>query len=81
MSSAYLSMTHDGAIERRQARGPAVKIFLNADRKSLLNIEYITGLKTELEYPSHVRILNAVGGIQSYKNNVVDHKNILYLFL
>ena len=74
-------MTQDGAIERRHVLGPAVMIFLNADRKSLLNIEYITGLKTELEYPSHVRILNAVGGMQSYKYNIVDKKKIIYLFL
>ena len=65
MSSSYLSMKHAGAMKRRHDLGPVVIILLKADLKSLLNIEYITGLKLELEYPNHVRILNAVGEIHS----------------
>ena len=55
----------DGAIARKQDFGPEVIILLNAARNSLLKIEYIIGLKLEFEYPSHVRTLNAVGGIHS----------------
>ena len=58
-------MAQDGAIKRIHDFGPVVIIFLNANLNSLLNMEYITGLKLELEYPNHVRILNAVGEIHS----------------
>ena len=64
-SSAYLSMIQDGAIARKQVLGPVVIIRLNAPLNSLLKMEYIRGLKLELEYPSQVRTLNAVGGMHS----------------